>query len=64
MENTTKTAAAMAAARVTSDVLFRAGAAHSGDLGRVQGSGVSVSGIATRDRFAPASVSSLEGPPV
>ncbi|WP_299440967.1 hypothetical protein [uncultured Phycicoccus sp.] len=79
METTTKTAAAMTAAHVTCDAVWiGANTAHSGDLGQVQGRGVSAFGTTARDRAdqvgvvvagidAPTQGSvypRLEGPPV
>lgn len=79
MKTTTNTAAAMTAARVTFDAVWLgANTAHSGDLGQVQGRGVSAVGTTARDRVgvvafdvtgidAPNQGSvypRLEGPPV
>ena len=61
METMTTTAAAMSAARVRSDVWYGANTAHSGDLGRVQGTSVSAAGMPVRERTADLSQEIVAG---
>lgn len=52
METKTMTEPTMSAARACSGFRYGANAAHSGDLGRVQGRSVSAAGLPVRERTA------------